>query len=306
MKKKIIRMGMILMFGALLAAGCGNIFPAQKVTADLLPEERESIVIGKVSPDHVYYDEVTALDATSADYINEISMYDAEIDDTFVIHVSLPPTYDENKSYPMMVMTDGVWRLSDHVELRPLMKSGEIEEIILVSVGYPNDYDYDRIRKRDLMNEPEAYLHFIVDNLVPYMEELYSVDKENMTLTGHSLGGYWAYYALFHSDTIGKKTFQNYYIGSPSMWAFTGPNHMDDYEEEYFERNKSLDCNVYVTVGALEDALFIEGVESFYQHLEERQYENLSLSYEKIEGYDHNTVFKPSIRKTVKMFYGIS
>ena len=93
-------------------------------------------------------------------------------------------------------MTDGVWRLSDHPELRPLMTSGQIQDVILVSIGYPNTYNYDVIRKRDLQTNPDSFLHFIVDNLIPYLEEIYSVNPENMTLTGHSLGGYWAYYAL--------------------------------------------------------------------------------------------------------------
>jgi hypothetical protein len=38
--------------------------------------------------------------------------------------------------------------------------------------------------------------------------------------------------------------------------------------------------------------------------LESRKYEGLDLEYEIIEGYDHNTVFKPSIANTVKRFYG--
>lgn len=170
----------------------------------LLPEERASITMGKLSPEHMYYNEVTTLDPACADYINELSIYDAEIDDTFVVHISLPPDYNEASSYPMVVMTDGVWRLSDHPELRPLMTSGQIQDVILVSIGYPNNYNYDVIRKRDLQTNPDSFLHFIVDNLIPYLEEIYSVNPENMTLTGHSLGGYWAYYALFHNDTIGK------------------------------------------------------------------------------------------------------
>ena len=48
----------------------------------------------------------------------------------------------------MVVMTDGVWRLSDHPELRPLMTSGQIQDVILVSIGYPNTYNYDVIKKR--------------------------------------------------------------------------------------------------------------------------------------------------------------
>ena len=52
---------------------------------------------------------------------------------------------------------------------------------------------------------PDSFLHFYCrESGSPYPEEIYSVNPENMTLTGHSLGGYWAYYALFHNDTIGK------------------------------------------------------------------------------------------------------
>ena len=248
----------------------------------LLPEERASITMGKLSPEHMYYNEVTTLDPACADYINELSIYDAEIDDTFVVHISLPPDYNEASSYPMVVMTDGVWRLSDHPELKPLMTSDQIQDVILVSIGYPNTYNYDVIRKR---------------------EEIYSVNPENMTLTGHSLGGYWAYYALFHNDTIGKNTFTNYYIGSPSMWANTDGKFMSTYEEEYYNRTQTLNANVYVTVGAHEDKNFISYIEDFYNDLQERNYSGLNLTYEKIEGYDHNTVFKPSIKNTLLMFY---
>lgn len=270
----------------------------------LLQEELDSIVIGKLSPEHIYYEEVVTLDPECAEYINEISIYDKEIDDTFIIHVSLPPNYDSSKQYPMIVMTDGVWRLSDHPELRPLMKNGEVEDIIMVSVGYPNDYDYRTIRERDLVKDPESYLHFIVDNLVPYLSEQYSVDSEDMTLTGHSYGGYWAYYALFNSDTIGKNTFKNYYIGSPSFQATTNLKDIYDYEEEYYSRNKTIDCNVYVTVGSEEDTSFIREIEKFNNFLSTRNYEGLNFKYEVIDGYNHDTVFKPSIKNTLLMYYG--
>lgn len=303
MKKKLYACILIILLGSSLFTGCQT-GPKRPIATILLPEERDSITIGPLSPDHIYYNEVIGLDPNCKNYIQELSIYDAEIDDTFIVHISLPPNYDETHSYPMIVMTDGVWRLSDHPELRPLMVNGTIEDIIMVSIGYPNDYDYQTIRERDLVDAPDAYLHFIVDNLVPYLEEIYSVDSENMTLTGHSLGGYWAYYALFHSDTIGKNTFQNYYVGSPSMWASTDGTTMTDYEEEYYTRNQTLNANVYITVGSEEDTTFKNAASRFYKHLTERNYSDLTLKYEEIEGYDHNTVFKPSIKNTLLMFYG--
>lgn len=272
----------------------------------LLPEERKSIHMGKLSSEHIYYEEVVRLDPACADYIQELSIYDKEIDDTFVVHISLPPTYDETKEYPLVVMTDGVWRLSDHPELRPLMKNGVFDDVILISIGYPNDYDYKTIRERDLVNHPNDFLHFIVDNLIPYLSEIYSVSDKNTTLTGHSYGGYFAYYALFHSDTIARNTFENYYIGSPSMQAHTGKKYIRNYEQEYYERCKELNANVYITVGSEENSGFISGVESFEKSLEERNYNGLNIIYEVIQGYGHDTVFKPSIRNALEIFYGKS
>ena len=272
----------------------------------LLPEERESIHMGKLSSEHIYYEEVVHLDPACADYIQELSIYDKEIDDTFVVHISLPPTYDETKEYPLVVMTDGVWRLSDHPELRPLMNNGVIDDVILISIGYPNDYDYRTIRERDLVNHPNDFLHFIVDNLIPYLSEIYSVSDKNTTLTGHSYGGYFAYYTLFHSDTIARNTFENYYIGSPSMQAHTGKMYIRNYEQEYYESCKELIANVYITVGGEEDSGFVSGIESFEKSLEERNYDGLNIIYEVIEGYSHDTVFKPSIRNALGIFYGKS
>lgn len=265
----------------------------------LLPEERDSITLGKLSTDHIYYKEVIGIDYQCADYIQELSIYDKEIDDIFVVHISLPPTYDETKQYPLVVMTDGVWRLSDHPELRPLMVEGKIEDVILVSIGYPNDYEV--IRERDLVERPGDFLHFIVDNLIPYLSEIYSVSEENTTLTGHSYGGYWAAYALLHSDTIGRNTFENYYIGSPSMQAHTGNKFLRNYESDYRERNSSLNANVYVTLGGMEKGV-VGSVEGFVKQLEE--YEGIDVDYEVIEGENHNTVFKPSIYNTLIKFYG--
>ncbi len=276
----------------------------KEYASEMLPVEKDSIIVGKLSPEHEFYKGVVAQDPECADYINEISIYDKEIDDTFVIHLLLPPNYDSSKKYPMIVMTDGIWRLNDHLELRKLMKQGEINPVITVSIGYPNGYDYLKIREREFLKDPESYLHFIIDNLIPYLSQKYPVDSEDMTLAGHSYGGYWAFYALFNSDTIGKNTFKNYFIGSPSFQASTGNENIASFEEAYHSRNKQLDCNVYVTVGGLEHPYFIRPITDFTDLLKKRKYDGLNLTYKIIDKYNHENVYGPSIKNTVLMFYG--
>lgn len=277
---------------------------AIEYSPELLKEERNSITIGKLSSEHFYFQEAVALDPECTEYITEISIYDKEIDSMFVVHVSLPPEYDSNKKYPMIVMTDGIWRLSDHPELREMMVDDLIEDVILVSIGYPVDYHYRNTRERDLVEKPAGFLHFIVDNLVPFLCEEYSVDSDNLALTGHSYGGYWALYSIFNNDTIGKNTFKNYFVMSPSFQAMTGQKNVKNFEEEYYSRNKSLNCNVYITVGSGEVARLREPLDEFAALVQTRQYSGLMLTYEVYDGLLHDNVFKPSIRKALLMFYG--
>ena len=274
---------------------------ASKVMTEV---EKESITIGELSKDHLLYEEITTNFPSSDKYISEIVMYDEEIDDSFVIHISLPEGYKDNQKYPLVLMTDGVWRLSDHPELRQLMTAGEVEEVILVSVGYPNSYDYMKIRERDLLTQPDLYLQFLVDNLMPYLCDNYSVDTARTTLTGHSYGGYWGFYALFHSDTLGKDSFAYYYLGSPSFQASTNRASARNFENWFYDSKQILNCSVYVTVGGNEEPAFINMISTFMEDMKKHTYEGLSMEYEIIEGFDHNTVFKPSIKNTMLKFYG--
>lgn len=267
-------------------------------------KEKDSIKVGTLSEEHEFYQEVVTADPAAKDYIQEISIYDEEINDSFVIHLSLPENYDPSKKYPLVLMTDGVWRLSDHPQLRQMMLKKEIEDVILVSVGYPNGYDYTSIRERDLVKQPDLYLQFLVENLTPYLCENYSIDKERVTLTGHSYGGYWALYALFHSDTIAKNTFSSYYIGSPSVQVNTNLAFAAAFEKWYYERKQELNATVYVTVGGDEESGFQSMIKSFYDGMMAHTYQGLTIEYEVIEGYDHNTVFKPSIRNMLLRCYG--
>ncbi len=273
-------------------------------SAKMTEKERNSVLVGKLSPEQEFYDEIVEIDPECAQYIEEISVYDEEIDDTFVVHLCLPPEWDETKEYPMLVMTDGVWRMGDHLILRELMENGEIEPIITVSIGYPNGYDYEELRKREFLHQPESYLHFIADNLVPYLLENYPASRENMTLAGHSYGGFWTFFALFNSDTVGKHTFTNYYIGSPSFQASSYGVGIADYEEDYHSRNTALESNVYVTVGSQEPEGFIIHITNFIGQLQRRDYAGLNLRYDIIDGYSHNNVFEPSIRNAAHWFYG--
>lgn len=154
------------------------------------------------------------------DSIDEINIYDEELDVEFLVHVTLPPNYDDNKTYPVFFLTDGVWRFGNCTELRGIMENGEAAPVILVSLGY--NYSIDGTdndnRIAYFIQKGDMLLDFITDNLMPYLGENYSIDYANSTLYGHSNGGVFAHTALFKSDLYENQPFGNYIIGSPAFW----------------------------------------------------------------------------------------
>lgn len=302
MRTRIFLVCMMLVLAS-ASASCGDKKP--KVYADSLTDsERTSIVVRDLSSDHDFYDAAVFDDPECVEYITEIYIKDDEIGAEFVVHVSLPPDYSEEERYPTVVMTDGIWRLTDHTSLRKMMRDGRIRDLILVSIGYPNGYDHMALRERDLYKDPESFLHFIADNLVPLLSERYSVDRSDMTLTGHSNGGYFALYALFNNDTIGKDLFRNYLAASPALAAETDGMSMDDFEKEYFARKQTLDAHVSVTVGEWEPTDFSDPINVFVQTVQNRDYPGLMLTYEVLEKRTHTTSFKPALEQAITAFYG--
>ena len=231
-------------------------------------------------------------DATKeiADFVKEISIYDEELDTNFIVHVTLPPDFDPEKTYPAFVLTDGVWRFGNHPALRKEMENGNAGDALLVSIGY--DYSMngmdDTNRKKYFCEKDKEFLDFITDNLMPYLGEQYNVDFSNSTLYGHSLGGTFAHYAVFNSDKYENQPFGNYIIGSPAFWSpgFLPYADLSEVKSEYgyFDRNDTLDKRIFICAGADEDPVYeeyygdndstLEGVENLTKRLESYGFTN--------------------------------
>ena len=199
------------------------------------------------------------------DSVREISIYDEELDTEFLVHVTLPPNFDKSKTYPMFVFSDGVWRFGNVPSIRKLMENGEIQDVILVTIGY--NYKFDgtslQVRARYFYTEREKMLDFITDNLAPYLSELYNIDFEHSGFYGHSAGGVMAHYAVFNSDKYENQPFKYYIIGSPALWEL----HRLDNEKypdanvtdyNYWDRNDTLDKVIFLCGGENEDPEYEE------------------------------------------------
>ena len=196
------------------------------------------------------------------DSVDEISIYDEELGGSFTVHVTLPPDYDKDKTYPVFFLTDGIWRFGNCPELRKCMENGEAAPVILVSLwcSYDEPYDGGELRYIYTVIAREYLLDFITDNLMPYLCENYNIDCADSTLYGHSDGGVFTHYALFNSDKYENQPFGHYIIGSPALWGLYNYNDRESISSDdvindygYFDRNEKLGKSVFLCAGSQED-----------------------------------------------------
>lgn len=228
------------------------------------------------------------------DSVDEISIYDEELKTEFLVHVTLPPDYQEDQTYPVFFLTDGVWRFGNHTELRKVMEDGEAEDVILVSLGYNYRIDgtNEYYRFKHLVWERDMLLDFITDNLMPYLGELYHIDYADSTLYGHSDGGVFAHSALFRSDLYENQPFGHYIIGSSAFWCLyaeeidlDAAGYLNDYG--YFDRNDTLNKDVYLCGGSLEDPDYADKYNGHDTTLE-----GLAKLRERLEAYGADVTYE--------------
>lgn len=163
------------------------------------------------------------------------SLSSPSIGEDYAIYVGLPDSYASGRdSYPLAVMTDGDWDFpSAWAEVRRSMREGEIEEFVLVGIGYGYGEDgrgRDFTPTRSLEWEKanyggkggppsggaDAFLDFLGGELIPFVEDNYRIEpgRSRRCLAGHSLGGLLALYASVKRPDL----FSSIVASSPSLY----------------------------------------------------------------------------------------
>ena len=225
------------------------------------------------------------------------------VKDSIKIDVSLPSDYENNpdKLYKVIYMTDGYWRRSEHVTIHQMSDNKEIDEVIVVGIGYPDDYDFNNIRIRDLIIHASSLFSCIKEEVIPYIDEKYHADKKNRTLWGSSYGGYFLVWSFTEHFKQGE-LFRNYICASA---ALNPPYKHDDLikkENELWTNNNSLPVNLYFTVGGNETKDFIDSYKTITNTIKSHSYKNFHFEYEIIPNTDHYSVWKPTLLNGLKKF----
>lgn len=180
---------------------------------------------------------------------------------TYSLYIKLPPGYgrDANgdKTYPVIYLNDAAYCFQTAAGITHMpMNLGGLEHAILVGISYAHGESGFESRSRDLTptdlgpgakythGGARAYLTFLKDEVLPFVEETYRADPAERTLVGQSYGGLFGAYALVTEPGL----FSGYILTSPSLW-FDG-HVMFDLAKAAGDR--PLKGRVYFATGATE------------------------------------------------------
>ncbi|RKN81200.1 serine hydrolase [Ulvibacterium marinum] len=249
--------------------------------------------------------------------IQVIPIKDTKNDRQYELFIKLPEGYSENSNiqYPVIYYTDAMW----HVEILSASTEYMLEDVILVGISWQKDINEDlknevgahvsrfrdysfrksnkpEIQTKFQLGQADKHLNFIRDDVITYVDNTYRTDSNSRTYFGYSMGGeFGAYILLSQPDT-----FNNYILGSPSI-----KNEVPYLSElnstfgpfDASNRNSSLNANVFISYGSLEQEM-VKPIEEFIGVLKDRRDDGLSVQKEVIDG-NHGTAFPMTAVRSV-------
>ncbi|MCL6265962.1 serine hydrolase [Flagellimonas myxillae] len=250
--------------------------------------------------------------------IQVVPIKDTKTERSYELYIELPEDYAENpnKKYPVLYYTDAVW----HREMLSGATEFMLEDIILVGISWQLDINEDlknergahvsrfrdysmrkssnpEIQKKYQYGQAINHLDFIRNDVITYVDKTYRTDPNSRTYFGYSLSGEFGAYILMSQPD----TFNNYIIGSPTVKGeldyLTELNtKFGPYESS--NKNSSLNANVFIAYGSLEEERVVAPMEAFIKLLNDRRDDGLSVYKEVIDG-NHSTAFPATAVRSV-------
>ena len=255
----------------------------------------------------------------------------------YQISVALPDSYTkEHTAYPVLYAADANAEFGMVVETARLLSfSKEIPDLVIVGIGYPNPGQGFKASNapRTLDLTPTAdpawvsesskpnlaqgippaeasggapeFLSFLRRELVPSIEQTYNVSHADHAWFGHSFGGLFGTWVLFHNEGL----FQRFIIGSPSLWW----NHRAIFsvEESFAASGNPLPARVFFSVGVLEQRMapqmpMVTDLRAFLGRVEKRGYKGLEFGSHFFDDETHGSVVPATISKGLRFVYSTS
>jgi len=222
----------------------------------------------------------------------------------YELYIRLPNTYANTKTnYPLIIINDIKYAFPIVSGMMHLMGGVDIQEAIIVGISYSKGDNGDLSRRRDytptaMADRPgsghaKEYMQFIGQQIIPEIKKHYRVDDKNKVFVGHSYGGLLGAYILTHQPEL----FDHYVLGSPSLWY--DDQVMFKMEADYAKQHKDMKANVAFFVGSNENNIrpMVDDLLAFEIQVRSRQYPNLNITVEVLQGETHYSVFPALLSK---------
>lgn len=206
--------------------------------------------------------------------------------ENYELEIILPSQYGKKvKRYKTLYLLDG----NNSSKLGEFMLNrlaGEIDDLIIVGIGYSGKLasgpgDTATQRWRDYPTPADSYwkvpigqgapqfYRTLSEEIIPYVDGHYMTDQSHRGLGGHSMGGFFTMWAMFHSTGV----FDRYWISSPSLVWDDGV--LDREEKAYAATHDDLDATVFADAGELEDRDMNDGLRELGERLQAHGYRSL-------------------------------
>jgi len=297
-----MRLGLIGMLAAVMAAGCSNADATAEGEAAIAPQSGAPAgQRGGGAPYEVLGTQVW-------DVPDPVSSRD------YQIFVHLPPSYEQEpqRRYPVLYVTDAdyAFPIIRQIGRRLNGEGPEIEEFILIGLSYARGDDGATSRRRDYTPTPNgpstappgqvhgggaAYQTYLRDIVKPFVADRFRTDPARTLFLGHSYGSLLGAQILLTEPEM----FSGYILGSPSLWY--DRRHIFDVEAAYAAGHRDLRANVYMYIGEYEgvragDERFSRRLDMvadnarFERVLKSRNYPGLTIRNEVLNDEDHLSV----------------
>jgi len=230
---------------------------------------------------------------------------------SYRVFVALPPSYQSNlaQRYPVLYTLDanGGFPLITQT-YRIIRVDGATPDLIIVGIGYEGTAGERRaFRERDLTptrvpadsntGGSKAFLAFVADTLIPYIDSNYRTVPSDRILHGHSLGGLFVLYTLFHQPDL----FHRYIASSPSLWWDHAA--ILQTEAQFAKRQGPLAKSVFLSVGSDEPDDMRQHFQPLVDGLRSRNYSGFKLDAVVMSGEDHLSVIGPAFVRGLRAVF---
>lgn len=232
-----------------------------------------------------------------SEYLNETREY----------WVALPLNYSDSISYPVIFVLDAEWRFELVRQIAfDLGGHHKIDRSIIIGIphvevekkrGRDLTFSHSKVEfdgeKVDWYNESnsggaEKFYDFLTKELIPDFSKNYP-SNDNLTLIGHSYGGYFAAYILNR-----QHPFEILHLYDPSIWYSNG-------EVTKKLKNSSSIKSVKIHLTYQAKPLFHrEKIEEFIEELNQKK-ESIELSVDFYEHENHFSIFLDSFYKGIQL-----